>query len=938
MDNSLTVSKPTFKSKLISMLSRAWSFLKEKKYLYPSFLLPVGVMLIVYAILGVFPFGKYSILTLDMNAQYIYYFEQLRDILTGNGSLIYTWERVLGGEFLGFYAYYVASPFALVLLMFPSSMIVEAVTVMMLLKCGISGLCFAIYIDKTGAKRSWFSYAMFGTMYALCGYAMAYQSNTMWMDALMWLPLLTLGIESLVKSGKFKLYIIMLSLIIWSNYYIGYMACIYTLLYFVCYICAHKTSEINELGEKRHILKSFIRIAIATVVVLLIVSTVILCGYYSITFGKSDGEVDSLTFDLRFDFLDLIAKMFIGSYDTVRPAGLPNIYSGILTLFMLPAYFLTKKIGVRQKVGYGVLVLIFIACMSINALDLVWHGFQAPVWLNYRYSFMLSFLMLVLAYRGFEHFTEFKYKTVIQIGAMLVILLLLIQKTVLLPRYDGGDETPTMPDFELIWISLAFIFIYLVVLYFKKRETVKRAASCVLLCIVAFEAGVGALINWGEEIMDVGRAKRQVYRESIDSIEPTVDYILENDTSFYRMEKTIFRKPNENFALDIRGLSASTSTFNRGVMNLMNNCGFPARSHWSKYFEGNELVDSIFGIKYVISDEKVPVSNLYIASEGLDGLTIYENPYALSIAYCVDANMKVLPLENGANDNPADYLEYLASSMVGEDTEFFKHCNYAYFERDNCSKGGSGSKISFMRTDSNMKASFTYAVTAASDGSIYMYLPPSGSVEEAVYYVNDVERGRVFGDETNRIQNLGAFNAGETIYVKVEFDSSKASIDLSDDAFFQLDKNAFESTFTELNAGEMNIEKYSDTRFVGTITADENEIVMTSIPYDAFWNVYVDGERVETYKVLDSLLAFDISAGEHTIELKYSSKVFNTGVILGICGLGAFVVMCVFEKKFRRKMGWDTLPCSESTESVACALSVDINTDNKEDENNDLSC
>ena len=325
MDNSITAEKKGFKAWLGNAWARLWSFTKSKKYLYPSFLLPVGVMLIVYAILGIFPFGERSVLTLDMNAQYIYYFEQLRDILTGNGSLIYTWERVLGGEFLGFFAYYVASPLALLLIFFPPSLMVEAVTIMMLIKCGISGICFAIYLDKSGRKRNAYSYAMFGTMYALCGYAMAYQSNTMWMDALMWLPLLTLGIESLVKDGRFKLYIVMLSLIIWSNYYVGYMVCIYTLIYFVCYICAHKTKDINSNGEKLHILKSFIRIAIASVIALLMVSLVILCAYYSIQFGKSNGEIEKLTFNLRFDFLDLIAKFFIGSYDTVRPDGLPNV-------------------------------------------------------------------------------------------------------------------------------------------------------------------------------------------------------------------------------------------------------------------------------------------------------------------------------------------------------------------------------------------------------------------------------------------------------------------------------------------------------------------------------------------------------------------------------------------------------------------------------------
>ena len=75
---------------------------------------------------------------------------------------------------------------------------------------------------------------------------------------------------------------------------------------------------------------------------------------------------------------------------------------------------------------------------------------------------------------------------------------------------------------------------------------------------------------------------------------------------------------------------------------------------------------------------------------------------------------------------------------------------------------------------------------------------------------------------------------------------------------------------------------------------------MTTIPYDKYWQVYVDGERVETYEVLDSLLAFDISAGEHTIKLKYSSTVFNIGITVTLVGIALFALMCVFEEKIRR--------------------------------------
>ena len=141
-----------------------------------------------------------------------------------------------------------------------------------------------------------------------------------------------------------------------------------------------------------------------------------------------------------------------------------------------------------------------------------------------------------------------------------------------------------------------------------------------------------------------------------------------------------------------------------------------------------------------------------------------------------------------------------------------------------------------------------------------------------------------------------------------------------------------------LNAGEMVITDYSDTSFKGTIKAEANEIVMTTIPYDQFWNVYVDGEKVETYKVLDSLLAFDISEGEHTIEMKYRSKVFNAGLALGFVGLGAFVVLCVFEKKLREKMGYDKpIQDAENASEPVDALENENKTDEK-DKNDDISC
>ena len=78
-----------------------------------SFFIPVILMLIAYAFFGIYPFGERSVLALDLNGQYIYYFEHIRDVFWGDDSLFYSWGRDLSGEFMGIIGYYLASPFTI---------------------------------------------------------------------------------------------------------------------------------------------------------------------------------------------------------------------------------------------------------------------------------------------------------------------------------------------------------------------------------------------------------------------------------------------------------------------------------------------------------------------------------------------------------------------------------------------------------------------------------------------------------------------------------------------------------------------------------------------------------------------------------------------------------------------------------------------------------
>ena len=188
-------------------------WLADYGYLLIGAFIPVVLMYLLYLAKEIYPFGDGCVLVLDLNGQYSAFYHGLRDVLKGDASLLYTFCRNMGGEFLGIFDYYVASPFAWLIALFPETRMLEALLVLFLLKTGLLGFNMGFYLHKLSkGNPNRLAVVIISILYALCTYAVVQQHNSMWIDALMWLPLLTLGIEQLIKNKKYKLFVIMLAL------------------------------------------------------------------------------------------------------------------------------------------------------------------------------------------------------------------------------------------------------------------------------------------------------------------------------------------------------------------------------------------------------------------------------------------------------------------------------------------------------------------------------------------------------------------------------------------------------------------------------------------------------------------------------------------------------------------------------------------------------
>ncbi len=907
---------------------------KPYSYLALCFLIPAILMYLLYLVRGIHPFGDGSVLVLDLNGQYVYFYEALRNAVFGKESLLYSFSRALGGEFLGIYAYYLASPFSYIVCLFPEGKILEALLFIFVLKTGLCGTTFGIYLHKTSRHIVPSKIIAFSTMYALCSYAIVQQHNSMWIDALIWLPILTLAIEALIKHKKYKLYVISLAMTIMSNYYIGYMVCIYTALYFFYYYLAKsKDGENNPTGEKWHFPRTLGRIVLFSAIALGIAAIIEFGAYYSLTFGKSTFTNPDWKFEIRYDLADLFVKLLPGVYDTVDRPGLPIISCGTLALLLLPFYYLSKKISLREKVFATLLVGVFVASFMINPLDLVWHGFQHPNWLNYRYSFMLSFLLLIMAYRGMDEVHRRPSAAVLTVGGILCALVIVLSKFEYENLVLGNDYLFTVGKIDplrTVLFTIVMIVAYCALLYILRYSKAKkrRRLSVILTMVICFEMCVNGVIQMSSLDYDVVYSSYSSYNNYIPKAREAVDLVESKDSSFYRMEKTLHRKMNDSMALGMRGLSGSTSTLNKETIEFLNAMGYASKSHWSKYMGGNPVSDSLLGIKYVLHEKGLdPNDSDYNETEAYqdalallgevfcetDTYTVYKNPYALSIAYAVNDAIKDFAFTEMDKEGDKVYfyespfarLNALATALIGAEqpVELFVPVEvFSTYTNGKKSTIAGHTMFTFFDADHSVPVYALFTTYMPTDALLYFYAP-SKYPRETDLEINNEDYGEFMSNDSNRIKPLGFRSSGEYITAKLILDGEKFYLKNDEPMFYYLDTEVFKALMNVLSANQLRLEEFSETEFRGDITTTEQaSVVLTSIPYDKGWQVTVDGKKAEIIDAMEGVVAFEIeTAGDHKIEIRYAPKPIIAGGIISLASTAFFAIVITADTLIKRK-------------------------------------
>lgn len=828
------------------------------------------VMLVVVISQKVAPFGSRSISLVDSLHQYLPFFSEYRDKLLHEGSLFYTWNVAMGSNFMSLSAYYLASPFNLIFLLVGKEGIAAGFTIVAVVKivlCAVTMTHFLSY--KDGTKSRSIHIIAVSIAYALSNYIVGYYWNVMWLDCIFIFPLIMLGFVRLMENSDPKMYALSLFYALYCNYYIGFIICVFMVIWFFAY--NHKKIKKFFMDGLRFALYSLIAGGMAAFMLIPAYKGIMLTASAGTKFPKWElyGNWLALLKQHLFLTMPITNQTFDGGV---------NLYCGMLVVVAFFMYILSWKIKLTDKIrNVAVLALLMVSFNSVP-LNFIWHGFHDQYGIPNRFSFLYIFVILVMAYDVFKRTKAIKVFQVILSG-------LLAGGFVILCKYEAGIST------KIFVASLIAVAIYSVVCLLRAAKVYRgRIFHVVLTGVMMVEICANSIIGF----YDNGSADFEKYYSTTPDVEAAnkrIDAIEEEmDSGFYRRELMDSTVLDEVSWHNMKSIGVFCSTVLGEMTTLMGRLGFYTGANEFLYMGATPFTNSIFNVKYLLYRDGDLNNFDFDYVDTVNSVGIYENPYPLSIGFAVNDSVK-----NWSRDNslPINNQNSLANAMTGYGGFFNSMVPDFVVSSDTCDVSVNRNVITYTPEKSG-KNGFMVSFFIETDGDYYINCR-GNHVTKIRFYIN----GEEYAYDRYQVQlfHLGELSAGDYISVEYCFDNVKAEKNTASIYMADFDREAYERVYNDLTENMLSVDSAEDGYVKGNINMPEGKTLFTSIPYDEGWSVYVDGEKTEYYALGGSLIGVDVSPGGHEIEMIYTPQGLYIGIYISLWSWVLLVALVIVMQK-----------------------------------------
>lgn len=844
-----------------------------------SALIPCALFLLVFFLLDLAPFGDSTMLVSDSNGQYLDFIAYWKTVLTGENDIFYTFSKTMGGNGYNLAAYYVLSPFNLLFLFSSVESLPLFYTLVFFLKLAACGLTFFTLSCRlygcTGKNL------IFSACYALMAYVVYFAYHLMWLDGVLILPLVLLGLWNLSEKQPPILYIASLGYALATNFYIGYMLCIASVLFFAA-ILVLQNSTLKRKGQLT------LRFIFSSAAAGFGTAVIWLPTVFSLLAERS--KTNPITFSLsrELGFTNLISGFACGVVNEASASNiLPLVFCASIILIFVFLYFLNRKIPLKQKIVSGLLILFFLFSFFFTLPNMVWHGFSPANSFNYRYSFIFSFLLILIAQHQFHSRSGDGIPVVLFAAAA-------ISGALMYTTVDSVGVTVT-----LVSIAMAALCILLL-----KRKPRLYAVSLFLIAVIELTANCG--LCWNNLITVSEPLDQSEFSQSVQKTQPALDYLAARDPDFYRIEKTYFRTRNDSSLFDYAGLSHFSSTELVKTKVFMRSMGFSSHyNFWSAYLNGSTAeAESFLGVKYLLSDGAVPAEKEYEPIATVEDITIYRNPFALPLCILAEEEIRALSPESA---NPFDLHNRIWQSITARNQCIFTEAPYRVSSQNLSVSQNPDGSITYKKLAPETPAFVRYTVSSCLELPLYYYFTAPDSVlfpnapedQDVTVFINGEENGRYFHYLSWNMSCAGIYKPGETVFIDLVPNQDEFTV--SGAWFCHEDLSVLREFAAGVQQQDLSYELTGSSRITGTLTAQSGQVLLLTVPQESGWHLKIDGEETNTYAVLDALLAADIPAGNHAFELYFIPPGFYAGLLLTILTVLACLSCLILSKKIRRK-------------------------------------
>ena len=847
-------------------------------YFLAGFLLSVAVAGAGFIAHGVWPFGDKTVLIVDSLHQYLPFYTDLHQKLTDSESLLYSFSGGLGYNFWSTFAYYMASPVNFLLVLVPMEHVCDFMDLVILLKIGLCGGCFSWYLHKRDPERRYLP-AVFGAMFALSNYVIGYYFNLMWLDSVAMLPLIMYGIQQITEGKSGRMFCLSLFYGLWCNYYIGFMLCIFSCLYFlVCWISAKRITV-------RRVLKSCVTFGWYALLAGGMAALILVPAFLGLSSSES---MKSNQFPTTVKFYTDFLEMMLNHFAFLEPINISNTqvglnaYCGVAVIPLAILYLSDSRIKLRERLAHYGLTALLLLSFSLNILNYIWHGFHVQNGLPNRFAFIYIAILLIMAYDALGHIRSFH---LIQILFSFAVPLTFVG-WVYYTGYGELEDYICVLTFGILvlWLGLALLGRYM--------KLLKPALYCGIVGAVAF---VEVAANGIHGILANGGVTRSTYVADQTSYQALM--AQQEDDTFFRSEVDRQRMRNVTMFVGGNALVMFNSTMQDSVIDLCDSLGIEARTNKNGYLGVTKLMNDVFGIKYLASPSKLANTMYQFRRLAEDGeLTLYKNDNALSIGFMVKDSIKDWDIEAS---EPLQVQNSFVELAAGCDPIFVLD---RYIE---------------------MEDGENYGIRIPENKQVYLCI----DTRVAKIDLNTPEYTKSFSDYTDHLYVINSSVSSDLADFTVELKDTQTSVRAE---VYTCSNEAYQQVIDKLSESEMTDVQVSGNLVSGNIDVKEAGTMLLTIPYDEGWEIWVDGEKTEYDCIGKALMGVHLESGSHTIRMKYTSPGLWTGSLLSLLCALLYFLSSVLERRLGSGDG-----SSEMTDSVYRKRKEEAETEEREEPEED---